>query len=256
MHSSLQIILLRWLRLKYFVKNCWIQQFHHRISVDTPDPTYRKNQMCRTVQWCSTQSTTLLYFFGQVVLQPRACLMLGHATHTHDMLPNELPLPPAASLRRCLAALAPSVHYSCCKSSRSFTKAAASFFSSPPPPTRSYFGPSSFPKRETTILAQLCGHRDSYLAPFPMPPSLQVDRFRLQTQILGSSMDISTLDSWKFEKQRFRKHVSKPLLAKQGLRNMYCLDFTFIDSIHLCLSHFPFIYQFYSTVTTYVLKSG
>ena len=68
------------------------------------------------------------------------------------------------------AALAPSVHCSCCKSSRSFTKAAASFFSSPPPPTRSYFGPSSFPKRETTILAQLCGHRDSYLAPFPMPP--------------------------------------------------------------------------------------
>ena len=59
---------------------------------------------------------------------------------------------------------------SCCKSSRSFTKAAASFFSFPPPPTRSYFGPSSFPKRETTILAQLCGHRDSYLAPFPMPP--------------------------------------------------------------------------------------
>ena len=68
------------------------------------------------------------------------------------------------------AALARSVHCSCCKSSRSFTKAAASFFSSPPPPTRSYFGPSSFPKRETTILAQLCGHRDSYLAPFPMPP--------------------------------------------------------------------------------------
>ena len=99
--------------------------------------------------------------------------MLGHATHTHDMLPNELPLPPAASLRRCRAAahaaLAPSVHCSCCKSSRSFTKAAASFYS-PPPPTRSYFGPSSFPKRETTILAQLCGHRDSYLAPFPMPP--------------------------------------------------------------------------------------
>ena len=105
-----------------------------------------------------------------IVLQPRACLMLGHATHTHDMLPNELPLLPAASLRRCRAALAPSVHSSCCKSSRSFTKAAASFFSFPPPPTRSYFGPSSFPKRETTILAQLCGHRDSCLAPFPMPP--------------------------------------------------------------------------------------
>ena len=45
-----------------------------------------------------------------IVLQPRACLMLGHATHTHDMLPNELPLLPAASLRRCRAALAPSVH--------------------------------------------------------------------------------------------------------------------------------------------------
>ena len=150
--------------------------------------------------------------------------MLGHATHTHDMLPNELPLLPAASLRRCRrAALAPSVHCSCCKSSRSFTKAAASFFSSPPPPTRSYFGPSSFPKRETTILAQLCGHRDSYLAPFPMPPIF-----------IGRSFSFAASEDLRYWghswiriltgslKNRDFVSISKPLLAKQVLRNVYC----------------------------------
>ena len=120
------------------------------------------------------------------------------------------------------------VHCSCCKSSRSFTKAAASF-SSPPPPTRSYFGPSSFPKRETTILAQLCGHRDSYLAPFPMPPIF-----------IGRSFSFAASEDLRYWghpwirilagslKNRDFVSISKPLLAKQGLRNMFCLGFTFI----------------------------
>ena len=122
---------------------------------------------------------------------------------------------------------------SCCKSSRSFTKAAASFFSSPPPPTRSYFGPSSFPKRETTILAQLCGHRDSYLAPFPMPPIF-----------IGRSFSFAASEDLRYWghswirilltgslKNRDFVSISKPLLAKQVLRNMYCLGFTFIDKL-------------------------
>ena len=116
------------------------------------------------------------------------------------------------------AALAPSVHCSCCKSSRSFTKAAASF-SFPPPPTRSYFGPSSFPKRETTILAQLCGHRDSYLAPFPMPPIF-----------IGRSFSFAASEDLRYWghswiriltgslKNRDFVSISKPLLAKQRLK--------------------------------------
>ena len=80
--------------------NCNRSWLCHRICADYTWPDKSKkvngqNSICVYLY---------LYFFGQVVLQPRACLMLGHATHTHDMLPNELPLPPAASLRRCRAA--------------------------------------------------------------------------------------------------------------------------------------------------------